>query len=63
MTHSYGGTIKTRLRKKLPNARKYFTKTRLSTLRMKIVGNGGDLGIAYQEDEINHNREGRVSFN
>jgi hypothetical protein len=43
MTQSYGGTIKTRLRKKLPNARKYFTKTRLSTLRMKIVGNGGDL--------------------
>jgi hypothetical protein len=26
MTKSYGGTIKTRLRKKLPNARKYFTK-------------------------------------
>jgi hypothetical protein len=42
MTQSYGGTIKTRLRKKLPNTGMYFTKTRLSTLRMKIVGNGGD---------------------
>jgi predicted CopG family antitoxin len=34
---------KNKVKKEISKRKKHFTKIRLSTLRMKIVGNGGDL--------------------